>query len=336
MQREHEYHIPVLAKEAIDALNIISGGIYIDATLGGGGYSEMILERIDALSFSGMDFSPSERTEIRSTEVKSTSLYGFDTDPQAQEYAAKRLERFGKRFEVIKDNFSNLKEALSKEDVTTINGIVYDLGVSSRQFDTTSVGLSYRFDAPLDMRLDPRLERSAMDIIATASIDELKYIFGNYGEEPMSGRIARWIVEARDVKPIKTTHELASVVTQGIREDKKNSTLSRIFQALRIEVNDELGSLRSSLEQALEMLSSGGRLVVVSYHSLEDRIVKDFFAAAAKPKVAEGSLESLRQSIDEDKALLKLITKKPIIPSDEEIEANPRARSAKLRVAEKK
>ena len=309
----NDYHIPVLIREAIDALNIRDTGIYIDATLGGGGYSEMIL--------------------MQSPSIK---LYGFDTDPQAIEFASKRLEKFSDRFTIIAENFSDLREALAKEHVTQISGIVYDLGVSSRQLDTTSIGLSYRFDAPLDMRLDPRLTRSAMDIIATASADELKHIFGNYGEEPMSGRIARWIVEAREVKPIKTTHELAAIVTKGIREDKKNSTLSRIFQALRIEVNDELGSLRSSLAQVLELLEIGGRIVVISYHSLEDRIVKDFFASNANPKVAQGSLESLRQSIDEENARLKLITRKPIVPTDEEIARNPRARSAKMRVAEKK
>ena len=310
---EHEYHIPVLAHQAIESLNIKPGGIYVDATLGGGGYSELILEKLPL-----------------------GKLYGFDTDPQATKYASKRLAKFGERFVMVTNNFSNLREALAGENVTKISGIVYDLGVSSRQLDTTSIGLSYRFDAPLDMRLDPRLKQSAMDIIANATADELKNIFGRYGEEPMSGRIARWIVEAREVKPIKTTHELAALVTQGIREDKKNSTLSRIFQALRIEVNDELVSLLSSLRQALEMLEAGGRIVVVSYHSLEDRIVKEFISANAMPKVAEGSFESLRQSIDEAKATLKLITKKPIVPSDEEIAANPRARSAKMRVAEKR
>ncbi len=309
----NDYHIPVLAREAIEALDRRTDGMYIDATLGGGGYSEMIL--------------------MHSPSIK---LYGFDTDPQAIGYASKKLEKFSDRFKIIAENFSDLRDALAKEHVKQISGIVYDLGVSSRQLDTTSIGLSYRFDAPLDMRLDPRLARSAMDIIATTTADELKHIFGMYGEEPMSGRIARWIVEGRQVKPIKTTHELAAIVTQGIREDKKNSTLSRIFQALRIEVNDELGSLRSSLEQALELLEVGGRIVVVSYHSLEDRIVKDFFASYANPKVVEGSLESLRQSIDEKKARLRLITKKPIVPSDEEVSRNPRARSAKMRVAEKK
>jgi 16S rRNA (cytosine1402-N4)-methyltransferase len=310
----HEYHIPVLAREAIEALNITQGGIYVDATLGGGGYSELIL--------TGTNFSP--------------SVIGFDTDPQAIEYASKRLGKYGKRFKIITENFSLLSEALAKENVDRISGIVYDLGVSSRQIDTASVGLSYRVDAPLDMRLDPRLKRSAMDIIRALSPEELKHIFGSYGEEPMSGRIARWIVEAREKKPITTTKQLAEIVTQGIREDKKNTTLSRIFQALRIEVNDELGSLKSSLEQALEHLEHGGRIVVVSYHSLEDRIVKDFFHAHAKPHVAQGSLESLKMSIDEENALLKIITKKPVTPSDEEVEANPRSRSAKMRVAQKK
>ena len=229
----HEYHIPVLAHEAIDALNIKSGGIYIDARLGGGGYSEMILEKSEVRSQAKSDFGH------RTSDIR---LISFDTDPQAIEFASRRLEKFSDRFKIITENFSNLREALAKENITQIGGIVYDLGVSSRQLDTTSIGLSYRFDAPLDMRLDPRLPRSAMDIIATESADELKHIFGMYGEEPMSGRIARWIVEAREKKPIKTTHELATIVTLGIREDKKNATLSRIFQALRIEVNDELGS----------------------------------------------------------------------------------------------
>ncbi|MEP7235252.1 MAG: 16S rRNA (cytosine(1402)-N(4))-methyltransferase RsmH [Ignavibacteriota bacterium] len=313
MQGEHEYHIPVLAEQAIEALSLRSHGVYVDATLGGGGYSEMILMRSEG-----------------------TKLIGFDTDPQAHEYASRRLAQFGDRFTLVKENFSALREGLANEGISQIDGIVYDLGVSSRQLDTTSVGLSYRFDAPLDMRLDPRLPRSAMEIIATSSAEELKGIFGNYGEEPMSGRIARWIVESREQKPVRTTHELAAIVTRGIREDKKNATLSRIFQALRIEVNDELGSLSTSLEEAMEVLVSGGRLVVVSYHSLEDRIVKDFLASHARPKVVPGSLESLRQSIDEAGAQLRLVTKKPVTPDEEEIEANPRARSAKMRVAEKK
>jgi 16S rRNA (cytosine1402-N4)-methyltransferase len=312
---EHEYHIPVLAQAAIEALNIKAGGVYVDATLGGGGYSEMILGKSEA--------------------SQSIKLFSFDTDPQAIEYASKRLARFGDHLKIIKENFSHLDIALAKERITKISGIVYDLGVSSRQLDTASVGLSYRIDAPLDMRLDPRLKRSAMDIIAYESADELRYIFGTYGEEPMSGRIARWIVEARETEPIKTTTQLAKIVTRGIREDKKNATLSRIFQSLRIEVNDELGSLRSSLSQALELVEEGGRIVVVSYHSLEDRIVKDFFAKHAKPKVVLGSLESLKKNISEELARLKLITKKPVTPSEEEVENNPRARSAKMRVAEK-
>jgi len=324
---EHEYHIPVLAHQAIQALNIKPGGIYVDATLGGGGYSEMILQMSEVRSQTNSDIG--HRTSY-------IGLYSFDTDPQAIEFASKRLTKFSGQFKIIAENFANLRESLAEEEVGAISGIVYDLGVSSRQLDTTSIGLSYRFDAPLDMRLDPRLKRSAMDIIAMADAEELKHIFGSYGEEPMSGRIARWIIEARSRKPIRTTKELAKIVTQGIREDKKNATLSRIFQALRIEVNDELGSLKSSLEQALELLEKGGRIVVISYHSLEDRIVKDFFSAHARPKVTAGTLESLKKNISEEDAQLKLITKKPVIPSDEEIQANPRARSAKMRVAEKK
>src|SRR4051812_43022074 len=207
---EHEYHIPVLAHQAVEALNIKPNGIYIDATLGGGGYSEMILKHSGII------------------------LYSFDTDPQAIEFASKRLSKFAAKFKVLKENFSAIKDALAGEHIGKISGIVYDLGVSSRQLDTTSIGLSYRFDAPLDMRLDPRLKRSAMDIIAESGEEVLKYIFGFYGEEPMSGRIARWIVEAREEHPITSTKQLAEIITKGIREDKKNATLSRIFQALRI------------------------------------------------------------------------------------------------------
>ncbi len=216
-----------------------------------------------------------------------------------------------------------------------MNGIVYDLGVSSHQLDTVSVGLSYRVDAPLDMRLDPRLTTSATSIISAYDETKLKEIFRNYGEEPYAGPIARKIVQARMARPIETTAALAAIVAQGIREDKKNETLSRIFQALRIEVNDELGNLRTSLAQAVALLKSGGRIVVVAYHSLEDRIVKEFFKNESQPEFAAGSLGALKERIDRSSARLKVLTKKAITPSAEEIERNPRARSAKLRAAEK-
>jgi 16S rRNA (cytosine1402-N4)-methyltransferase len=309
---EH-YHTPVLLTEAVDALAIKADGIYVDATLGGGGYSEAIAEHLTT-----------------------GTLYSFDTDPNAVSFASERLKRFGERVVIVRENFRKLAQALSERGVAGIDGIVYDLGISSRQIDTTSIGLSYRFESELDMRLDPRLPVTAKDIIASYEEQELKRVFRDYGEEPFSGRIARWIVDERKKGPIETTIHLAQVATRGIREDKKSAVLARIFQALRIEVNDELGALRESLEGALAMLGKGGRLVVVSYHSLEDRIVKDFFNTHAKPLTEAGTAKSLMMAIDDEKATLTLITRKPVIPSDEETERNPRARSAKMRVAEKR
>ncbi len=285
-------------------------GIYIDATLGGGGYAEAMLS-------------------------VGARVLGFDTDPAAQEFAMRRLAKFGDRFTLVKENFAKLSEALEPILTSKIDGIVYDLGVSSHQLDTTSVGLSYRVEAPLDMRLDPRLALSARSIISEYDEAKLKDIFRNYGEEPYAGPIARKIVQARMVRAIETTAELAAIVAEGIREDKKNETLSRIFQALRIEVNHELDSLRASLAQAIELLKDGGKIVVVAYHSLEDRIVKELFKKESAPEYAEGTLGALRERIDLSSARLKVLTKKAIVPSAMEIDGNPRARSAKLRAAER-
>ncbi|HEY6170877.1 MAG TPA: 16S rRNA (cytosine(1402)-N(4))-methyltransferase RsmH [Candidatus Kapabacteria bacterium] len=312
MASEH-YHTPVLLAEAVDALAIKADGIYVDATLGGGGYTEAIAEHL-----------------------ADGKVYSFDTDPNAIAFASERLQRFGERVVIVRENFRQIQNALAERGVKSVNGIVYDLGISSRQIDTTSIGLSYRFESELDMRLDPRLERTAKDIIADYDEYELKKVFRDYGEEPFSGRIARWIVEDRKKGPIETTVHLAQVATRGIREDKKSAVLARIFQALRIEVNDELGALRESLFGAMEVLAPEGRLVVVSYHSLEDRIVKEFFNTLAKPLTEAGSAKSLMMAIDDENATLSLITRKPAIASEEEVARNPRARSAKMRVAEKR
>ena len=328
----------------MELLSVRPGGVYIDATLGGGGYSEAMLEA-------------------------GAIVYGFDTDPAAQEFASNRLAKYGERFHLVKENFAKLEAAqegpppnplllkegglldeLEKADGEKnlprlfkagaggwfpLSGIVYDLGVSSHQLDTTSIGLSYRVDAPLDMRLDPRLTISAKEIIGTYDEQTLRTLFRNYGEEPFAGRIAQAIIRARSERPIATTAQLAAVVASTVREDKKYETLSRIFQAVRIEVNRELDNLRSSLGQAIEMMQSGGRIVVVSYHSLEDRIVKECFKRESEPEFAPGSVGSLKERIDRSKARLKLLTKKAIVPTEEEIARNPRARSAKLRAAEK-
>jgi len=307
-----DYHEPVLLREAIEALSIEPNGLYVDATLGGGGYTEAIASKLD-----------------------NGKVFAFDTDPHALEYAGKRLAKFEERVTIIQENFCDLRESLGKYGIEMIDGIVYDLGVSSHQLDTTSVGLSYRVDAPLDMRLDPRLKRNARDIINSSDTEELADIFRNYGEEPFARRIARRITEVRTDKPIERTQELAAIVSRGIREDKKNAVLSRIFQALRIAVNEELENLERSLEEAIEMTNSGGHIVVISYHSLEDRIVKELFRRESAPRAEEGSLQSLRSAIDIERARLILKTKKPIIPGQEEQERNPRSRSAKMRVAQK-
>jgi 16S rRNA (cytosine1402-N4)-methyltransferase len=316
LKTESEYHHPVLLQEAMELLAAHKGGVYVDATLGGGGYAEAMLSA-------------------------GAHVFGFDTDPAAQQVASKSLAEFGEQFVLVKENFATLHGALADQPLLKnkndgwLDGIVYDLGVSSHQLDTTSIGLSYRVDAPLDMRLDPRLITSAKSIISAYDETKLKEIFRKYGEEPYAGPIARRIVQARLARAIETTAELAAIVAEGIREDKKNETLSRIFQALRIEVNDELGNLRASLAQAVELLRDGGRIVVVAYHSLEDRIVKEFFKSESQPEFAAGSLGALRERIDHSSARLKVLTKKAVTPTAEEVERNPRARSAKLRAAEK-
>lgn len=309
---EAAYHEPVLLREVVEALRIRPDGSYADATLGGGGYAEAI-----------------------AASLKTGRVFAFDTDPFALEYAGKRLRAFGERVVIIKENFRQLRQALRAYGIEMIDGIVYDLGVSSHQLDTASVGLSYRVDAPLDMRLDPRIERSARDIVNTEESRELARIFRLYGEEPLAARIARRIAEARAERPIERTQQLAEIAAQGVRVDKRNAVLSRIFQALRIAVNGELESLELSLHDAVAMTKSGGRIVVVSYHSLEDRIVKELFRRESAPQAAEGTLEALKSAIDLERARLRIVTKKPVTPGEEEQARNPRSRSAKMRVAEK-
>lgn len=301
-----------MLEESLESLALRGDGIYVDATLGGGGYAEAILDR-----------------------AKSARVFGFDTDPAAQRFASNRLARFGARFVLVPENFGIMAEALSARGITAVDGIVFDLGVSSHQLDTDSIGLSYRIEAPLDMRLDPRLKQSAAEVIASYDESQLAQIFRAYGEERFAGQIARKIVQARTETPVGTTTQLASVITNGLREDKRNETLSRIFQALRIEVNDELGNLRHALEQVPDLLRDGGRIVVVSYHSLEDRIAKEFFRRESAPRFEPGSLGGLKESIDIARARLRLLTRKPVAPSREEVERNPRARSARLRATER-
>ena len=282
------------------------GGFFVDATVGAGGHAEFLLER---------------GTEIR--------LLGIDRDPDALALAGERLARFGERFELVAGDFADLDALLSRR--LPAAGILADLGVSSMQLDRGERGFSFRRDGPLDMRMGPA-GRTAADIVATASVDELTRIFRDYGEERMAAKIARGIVAERTRGPIQTTRQLARIVAGQKGSREKIDPATRVFQALRIEVNQELVALGRFLAAAVARLKPGGRLAVISYHSLEDRIVKDAFrrdsgVCSCPPK--------LPTCICGARAALRLLTRRPIRPGEAELRRNPRSRSARLRVAEK-
>lgn len=303
-------HYSVLLNEAINGLNIKENGIYVDATLGGGGHSSKILEKL-----------------------KSGHLYAFDQDIYAIEKSRKRLEEIGSNFTIIKANFKDLKEELNKLGVTKIDGIVYDLGVSSFQLDIPERGFSYRYDAPLDMRMDQSRELTAEIIVNEYSFSELQNIFYRYGEEPFSKQIARKIEEVRKSKRIKTTFELVDVIKSALPQkvlNKKGHPAKQVFQALRIAVNDELRVFEDSILDALSMLNKGGRAVVITFHSLEDRICKVVFKEKSTINIPEGL-----PIVVKEEAPFRLITKHPVLPSDEELSVNQRSHSAKMRVIEK-
>lgn len=300
-------HITVLLKEAIEQLNIKEDGIYVDCTLGGAGHSSLILSKL-----------------------KSGHLYSFDQDDFAINIAKERLDKIGKNYTIIRSNFVNIKEELEKLGVSKIDGVLYDLGVSSFQFDDSTRGFSYNSDAKLDMRMDSSKDFSAHDIINKYSYEELVRIFYMYGEEPFSKQIARKIVENR---PINTTLELVEVIKKALPQKVLNSKghpAKRIFQALRIEVNDELKVFEKSLNDAINLLNKDGRVVVISFHSLEDRICKTIFKDNSTINIPKGL-----PIINNELPKLELITKHPITPSEEELEKNNRAHSAKMRVARK-
>lgn len=303
-------HISVLLEECIEGLNIKEDGIYVDATLGGGGHSSEILKRLTT-----------------------GHLYCFDQDDFAINKARARLSEIGSNFTIIKSNFVNLKEELAKLNISHIDGIIYDLGVSSFQFDDPERGFSYKYDAYLDMRMDQSRTLKAHDIVNTYSLDEISKIISKYGEDPFAYKIAKKIVEARNIKPINTTFELVDVIKSALPQkilNKKGHPAKQTFQALRIAVNDELQVFEKSVLQAIDITNIGGRIVVITFHSLEDRICKHTFKEFSEIKVPK----NLPIVINE-LAPLKLITKSPILPSEEELEFNNRAHSAKLRIAEK-
>lgn len=297
------YHRPVLLNEAIEGLNIRPDGTYVDVTFGGGGHSEEILKRIG-----------------------SGKLIAFDQDSEAEKNAEKIKDP---RFLFLKQNFRFLKNNLKFYNAIPVSGILADLGVSSHQFDTAERGFSYRYDAELDMRMNRSNILTAKYIINKYSEEELKRIFREYGEIENSSRLAGEIIKRREEKKIDTVKEFLEVIESCVFKSKEQQYLSRVFQAMRIEVNDEIKTLREFLKQSLEVLEKGGRLVVISYHSLEDRLVKNFM----KTGNFEGNVE--KDFFGNIQKQMTVINNKVIIPSEEEIKNNVRARSAKLRIAEK-
>lgn len=301
-------HYSVLLSEAIENLNIKEDGIYVDATLGLGGHSSKILEKLTT-----------------------GHLYAFDEDKMAISYAEERLSKIGSNYTLIKSNFVNLKKELAKLGVNKIDGIVFDLGVSSPQIDTASRGFSFSKDGLLDMRMDTDNLLTAEKVVNEYSKEELTSIFFNYGEEKQSRLIANKIIAKR---PIKTTLELVLVIKDAVGANYfyKNHPERKIFQAIRIEVNKELSVLKDVLPDAGELLNKEGRMVVITFHSLEDRIVKKYMKEESEVSDLVKGLPEIPEAY---KPKLRLITRKPILPSKKELEENSRSKSAKLRVAEK-
>ncbi|MEG0294651.1 16S rRNA (cytosine(1402)-N(4))-methyltransferase RsmH [Enterococcus sp.] len=308
-------HYTVMKKETVDGLNIRPDGIYVDCTLGGAGHSEYLLQQLN----------------------EKGHLYAFDQDIRAIEHAKIRLASFVEKGQVIfiKSNFRHLKEELNALGVDQVDGILYDLGVSSPQLDEAERGFSYHQDAPLDMRMDQEAPLSAFNIVNEYEYAQLVKIFFRYGEEKFSKQVAREIERVRQLKPIETTGELVEIIKDAIpafARRKGGHPAKRIFQAIRIAVNDELSVVEDTLEQAIPLLRPNGRISVITFHSLEDRIVKTIFKEySTAPDLPPG----LPMIPEEFQPVLKLITRKPLVPSEEELEENNRSRSAKLRIVEK-
>lgn len=305
-------HIPVLLNEVIDGLNIKPNGIYLDLTLGRAGHSSEILKRLS----------------------KDGLLIGVDQDSEAIKESKLRLEKIANNFKIVKSNFSEVDRVLDSLGITKVDGVLMDLGVSSPQFDESDRGFSYRYDAPLDMRMDQEQKLTAKEVVNTYSESELRSIFYEYGEDKYSASVARNIVKYRENKEIETTFELVDIIKRSkpTKELKKaGHPAKQVFQALRIEVNNELGVLKEALVKVVHYLNKGGRLAVITFHSLEDRIVKKYFKDLA---VVEGNRNNFPMENEEKDYIL--ITRKGIRPSEEELERNPRSASSTLRIIEKK
>jgi len=307
------HHVPVMLDEVIMYLNLRQGGTYIDCTLGGGGHTSEIIKRIQ----------PGGR------------VIGIDQDPHALEAARKKLAPFKNCVVFVHSNFYRLKEIAAELGLGEADGVLFDLGVSSPQLDRGDRGFSYMHDAPLDMRMNPEEPVTAEELVNTLSEEELAGIIEQYGEERWARRIARFLVEHRRKGPIRTTGELVEIIKKAIPARARREgphPAKRTFQALRIAVNDELNRFAKTLEDAIDILKPGGRVCVISFHSLEDRITKEVFRDLARECVCPPELPVCRC---EKRKQVEIITGKPVLPRDREIEVNPRARSAKLRVAQK-
>ena len=302
MTQENEYHKPVLLEESVDALDIMPGGVYVDATFGGGGHSREILSRMDSTS----------------------RLYSFDQDADAERNIVD-----DDRFTFVRSNFRYLENWMRYYGIEHIDGILADLGVSSHHFDDETRGFSFRFDAPIDMRMNKRAGKTAADILNDYTEEQLADIFYIYGELKTSRRIAAAIAKARAAKPIKTTTDLLTIVDPLMPKERQKKDLAKVFQALRIEVNREMEALKEMLTAAVRLLRPGGRLSVITYHSLEDRMVKNVM----KTGNVEGKVE--KDFFGRTSATMRPLQGKPITPSAEEQTDNPRSRSAKLRVGVK-
>lgn len=300
-------HVSVLLKSSVDALNIKEDGVYVDCTLGYAGHSSAILKRL-----------------------KKGRLYAFDQDDEARSYSENVLRKISTNYEIIPSNFSNLKEELEKRGVNKVDGILFDLGVSSPQLDDPSRGFSFHYDAPLDMRMDKKNKKSAYNVVNEYSYDRLKMVIRSYGEEKYAGLIAKKIVEERAKKPIETTLELADLINQAVpyKYKRTSNPSRRTFQAIRIEVNDELNILPKAINDAIDVLNKDGVIAVITFHSLEDKICKSVFKERSKEDPILKGTPNVPECLLPELKLLKKIK-----PSKEEIEENRRSRSATLRVA---
>ncbi len=298
---EREYHVPVLLAESVDGLEIKANGDYVDVTFGGGGHSREIFSRLET-----------------------GRLFAFDQDEDA---AANVIH--DERFFFIRHNFKYIRNFLRYYNIEQVDGILADLGVSSHDFDVAERGFSFRFDGDLDMRMNRDSMQSAADIVNTFAEDQLRTMFREYGEIDNAGRLAKQLVSARNAKPVKTIEQFKEAIAPCVPKFQESKYLAKVFQALRIETNKEMDVLHEFLEQSIQLLKPGGRLVVITYHSLEDRMVKNFI------KSGDFSGKQEKDFFGNVESPLVAINRKVIVPNEEEIERNPRARSAKLRIAEK-